>query len=133
MGALLQNIGSMCLHQLHSDVLQWPMGSYVLQQQPCDLMHLMRITTILRRAMEARDTQSAVCCLVVLQVGCPLWGLKDCSSLLFLFCKYFCYAPLSSFSSANTSAIQHCSSPLLVCACVCVCVCVCVCGQVRIL
>ena len=112
MGALLQNIGSMCLHQLHSDVLQWPMGSYVLQQQPCDLMHLMRITTILRRAMDARDTQSAVCCLVVLQVGRPLWGLKDS-------------APLSSFSSANTSAIQHCSSPMLVCACVC--------GQVRIL
>ncbi|KAK7087914.1 probable E3 ubiquitin-protein ligase HECTD4 isoform X2 [Littorina saxatilis] len=67
-GALLQNIGSMCLHQLHSDVLQWPMGSYVLQQQPCDLMHLMRITTILRRAMDAHDKQSAVCCLVVLQL-----------------------------------------------------------------
>nr|KAG5713128.1 hypothetical protein BaRGS_007655 [Batillaria attramentaria] len=33
-GALLQHIGSMCLHQLHSDVLQWPMGSYVLQQHP---------------------------------------------------------------------------------------------------
>ena len=79
-GALLQNIGSMCLHQLHSDVLQWPMGSYVLQQQPCDLMHLMRITTILRRAMDARDTQSAVCCLVVLQVGLETL----CSSLLFL-------------------------------------------------
>ncbi|KAL8604631.1 hypothetical protein ACOMHN_013411 [Nucella lapillus] len=67
-GSLLQNIGSMCLHQLHSDVLQLPMGSYVLQQQPCELRHLMRITHILRRAMDRKDTQAAVCCLVVLQL-----------------------------------------------------------------
>ncbi|KAK7506010.1 hypothetical protein BaRGS_00002732 [Batillaria attramentaria] len=67
-GALLQHIGSMCLHQLHSDVLQWPMGSYVLQQHPVDLAHLMRVTTILHRAMDAHDTQSAVCCLIVLQL-----------------------------------------------------------------
>lgn len=44
------------------------MGSYVLQQHPVDLVHMTRITTILRRAMEAHDFQSAVCCLVVLQV-----------------------------------------------------------------
>ncbi|XP_025090246.1 probable E3 ubiquitin-protein ligase HECTD4 isoform X2 [Pomacea canaliculata] len=66
--ALLQHVGSMCLHQLHSEVLQWPMGSYVLQQHPVDLVHMTRITTILRRAMEAHDFQSAVCCLVVLQL-----------------------------------------------------------------
>ena len=48
---LLQHVGSMCLHQINNDLLHTPLGSYILQQHPVDLLYLERVCDILQRAL----------------------------------------------------------------------------------
>ena len=67
---LLQHVGSMCLHQINNNLFHhMPFGSYVLQQQTADLVHVGRIVDILQRSIEVKDNQIILCSLIVLQVG----------------------------------------------------------------
>ncbi|KAL3856755.1 hypothetical protein ACJMK2_011476 [Sinanodonta woodiana] len=61
--SLLQHVGSMCLHQLNSDFMRMPLGTY-----PFDLMHMKRVCDILEKAMLDGEPQIIVCCLIVLQM-----------------------------------------------------------------
>ncbi|WAR02868.1 HECD4-like protein [Mya arenaria] len=65
---LLQHVGSMCLHQLHSDLMYTPFGSYSLQQYPVDFTNLTRICHILSSSLNTGHSQTVICALIVLQV-----------------------------------------------------------------
>ncbi|XP_053376531.1 probable E3 ubiquitin-protein ligase HECTD4 [Mercenaria mercenaria] len=65
---LLQHVGSMCLHQIHSDLLYTPFGSYTVQQYPVDYTNLERICDILNNSISSGHTQTIICALIVLQL-----------------------------------------------------------------
>jgi len=65
---LLQHVGSMCLHQLHSDLMYTPFGSYSLQLYPVDFVNLERICDILSNSVRSGHSKTVICALVVLQV-----------------------------------------------------------------
>ena len=65
---LLRHVGSMCIHQLHSDLLHTSLGSYILQQNPPDLAYTERVCDILQHAIDVKDTQIIICSLIILQV-----------------------------------------------------------------
>ena len=66
---LLQHVGSMCLHQVQSDLLQVPLGSLLLQQQPVDLAYMERACDILEKAVKEHNRCIIVCTLVIFQVN----------------------------------------------------------------
>ncbi len=66
---LLQHVGSMCLHQLHNDLLHTPLGAYILQQHPLDVTYLQRVCDILEQAVTVDDRQTMICALIILQVA----------------------------------------------------------------
>ena len=70
---LLQHVGSMCLHQIYSDLMYTPFGSYSDQQYPVDYTNLDRLCDILDHAIEVGHTQMIVCALIVLQVSRRLY------------------------------------------------------------
>ncbi|XP_052243277.1 probable E3 ubiquitin-protein ligase HECTD4 isoform X2 [Dreissena polymorpha] len=65
---LLQHVGSMCLHQLHSDLMYTPFSSYILQQYPIDFTNLARISDILNKSLESGQSQTVICALIILQL-----------------------------------------------------------------
>ena len=66
---LLVHIGSMCLHRLNNDLLNSPLGPYMLQQHQVDLTYMERVCDVLDRAVRAEDEQIMVASLIVLQVS----------------------------------------------------------------
>ncbi len=65
---LLQHVGSMCLHQLHNDLLHTPLGSFILQQHPVDVTYLERVCDILDNAVHVDDRQTITCALIIFQL-----------------------------------------------------------------
>lgn len=65
---LLQHVGSMCLHQINNDLLHTPLGSYILQQHPVDLVYMERVCDILQNAVHDGDQKIIICCLIILQL-----------------------------------------------------------------
>ncbi|XP_077996372.1 putative E3 ubiquitin-protein ligase HECTD4 [Glandiceps talaboti] len=65
---LLQHVGSMCCHQIHSDMLATPLGSILLRNHPIDLTYMARICDILEKAIKEEDVGIVQCMLIVLQV-----------------------------------------------------------------
>ena len=65
---LLQHVGSMCLHQINNDLLHTPLGPYIQQQHPVDIVHAARVCDVLDQAMQSGDKKIIICGLIVLQV-----------------------------------------------------------------
>ena len=70
MRILLQHVGSTCVHQLSSDLLHTPLGNFLLQQHPPDLVYLRRVCDVLEAGMEQGDRHVMICCVVILHVSC---------------------------------------------------------------
>lgn len=65
---LLQHVGSMCLHQLHSDFMYTPFDNYSVQQYPVNYVDLERICDILSNSVTTGHSKTVICALIVLQV-----------------------------------------------------------------